>query len=310
MESVDKQLIFIASQPRSGSTLLQNYLSNNVHTNTCSEPWLLLTIAPLLSPDLVRTPFDQTLATKATEYYLDTHHLDNIKFHAKELADKLYEPMFNGFDHVIDKTPRYWEILEQIKELFPTSTIIVLKRNPRDVANSIIKTWKIPTLNHLNYFRRDLIEAPKAIEEFSKKYAEDANVITIHYETLCKQTEDTVKSLYRKVGIPYTGSVLDTSKNEKYKGKFGDPFQNKEIESRSSVKRAQLNQTFNNFVDGYMNFLGSDFLRDYGYVEDNDGTSSYEFDYFLTLSDPNMENSETSLKNEIKKRVLQKILRL
>ncbi len=55
-------LIFIVSQPRSGSTLLQSILSNNDYINTASEPWLLLPFLNIFDSSLIEVTYNQQLA--------------------------------------------------------------------------------------------------------------------------------------------------------------------------------------------------------------------------------------------------------
>ena len=64
---LDRNLIFIVSQPRSGSTLLQNLLSNNTQVNTASEPWILLRLAPFFKPSLINATFDYKLAAHCNQ---------------------------------------------------------------------------------------------------------------------------------------------------------------------------------------------------------------------------------------------------
>jgi len=57
------------------------------------------------------------------------------------------------------------------------------------------------------------------------------------------------------------------SGNIKYKGHFGDPFQNTSKDYAISREKAQehtLNKTMQEFVEGYSNYLGDKFLKEYG----------------------------------------------
>ena len=150
----EENLIFIVSQPRSGSTYLQNLLSNNKEINTCSEPWVLLNFANQIKPKLLQAKFDNELAINAFSHYQNKYSEFDFKEKQKQFLLSLYEPMFQGFNFVIDKTPRYWEILEDIVRIFPKSKVIILKRNPIDVARSMITTWKMESLQELNQFKR------------------------------------------------------------------------------------------------------------------------------------------------------------
>lgn len=296
----ESNLIFIISQPRSGSTYLQNLLSNNGETNTCSEPWLLLHFANQFKPSLFQTTFDNTIAASAFEDYLGKHPSIDYNKEQKTFLLNLYKPLFEGFQFAIDKTPRYWEIMDEIVVLFPSSKIIILKRNPIDVAKSMIKTWNIKSISQLTYFKRDLLLAPKRIHSFCGKHCNNTNVYTLQYETLINNTAEEVKKVYEWIGIAFHEAVLETSKNEKYKGKYGDPYQNSEksyIEVKTDAKRKVLNKSFLSFLKGYSHYLGEDFLKEYGGYKTPKGQRkhTHSFAYFLHLS------KETSRPSTFKK---------
>ncbi len=282
----EEQIIFIVSQPRSGSTYLQNLLSNNNDINTCSEPWILLNFANQIKPDLITGTFDNSSAISAFRDYLSKcpdYAYDKYK---KDFLLNLYIPLGTGFRFVIDKTPRYWEILHELKEMFPRSRIVILKRNPIDVAISMIKTWNYKSLEELNYFNRDLLLAPKIIQSFCEANKTNKNVFFITYEDLISKTAEKVEALYKWIGIPYSKSVLDTQNNNKFKGNYGDPFQNGDRnihDIRKALGELKLNPVFESFLKGYKNYLGEEFLHSYGYHAVDPGTTK-EFHQFLRLS--------------------------
>ncbi|WP_375239685.1 sulfotransferase [Aurantibacter sp.] len=294
-------LIFIASQPRSGSTYLQNILSNNKQTNTVSESWLMLVLAPLFKPEaIINSTYDHKLATQAFVHYQKKVNLD-FDLEVRELALKLYKPLFSDFKFVIDKTPRYWEILDNLVTLFPESKIIILKRNPLDVVKSMIETWDIISLEKLNYFRNDILNAPLVIDEFLERHRGNPNIIDIYYTDLVDNKTKTIKTLYENLGITFNDLVFDTSKNIKYKGEFGDPYQNNVLK-----KNKKLNLKFDKFLSGYVNYLGEDYFKKHNYKFDK-GNKSKAFNYFISLGDFKKTVNKSSLKKElslfIKKRI-------
>ena len=283
----EENLIFLVSQPRAGSTYLQNLLSNNPETNTVSEPWLLLNFVNQLKPELIEAKFDNKIAVDAFKDYLNKYpEIEFNKYH-KQFILNLYEPMFNGYNFVIDKTPRYWEILDELIDLFPKSKVIVLIRNPIDVAKSMIKTWNISSLERLNYFKRDLLLAPKALFQFNEKHKENQNVYLLRYEVLLENTKTVIQDLYKWIGVKFIPTVLDTKENTKYKGKYGDPFQNTEREYSiaKKTKNQDLNKVFKKFIIGYGNYLGNDFLNSYGSYSFENYKETRVFKYFLNLGD-------------------------
>lgn len=287
----EEQLIFIASQPRSGSTYLQNVLSNNSVTNTVSEPWVMLSLAPILKPSLVyASSYNHKFTMLAVTDYISKTGAD-LKAEIKSLALKMYAPLFDGYDYVIDKTPRYWELLDELVELFPESKIIVVKRNPLDVVKSIIRTWNKETLEQLNEYRSDLLEAPLVIDAFLEKHKKNKNIISVYYEDVVNNKSEIIMYLYNSLNLPYNESVLDTSMNEKYKGLFGDPYQNDKSKSKRKIPKH-----LRDFIIGYAWYLGEDYFVKNNFQYDKI-RETRSFNYFLDL---NKRNTSVNLKNTIR----------
>ncbi|SFC73981.1 Sulfotransferase family protein [Zunongwangia mangrovi] len=309
----EENLIFIISQPRSGSTYLQNLLSNNKFVNTCSEPWVLLNFANQIKPELIDAKFDNKLALRAFEDYkskLPSLNLTEVK---KDFILNIYKPLLKNYTYVIDKTPRYWEIVNEIKALFPKSKIVILKRNPVEVARSMMITWDINGLKALAKHRRDLLLAPSIIADFCDLNRYNKNVYVVKYEKLIENNEIEIKKLYDWIGVGYTDEVLDVSKNQKYKGAFGDPYQNSVLgykEAKKRSKRKALNEFQKCILNGYANFLGEEFLLNYGgYKFKQDGNKGHRlFSYFMDMDEK--RHSDFSFKSEINYLLKQLFLRL
>ena len=79
---------------------------------------------------------------------------------------------------------------------------------------------------------------------------------------------------------------MNTSQNEKYKGGFGDPYQNDLKTSRDPVERknSKFVGVFENFFKGYSDYLGKTFLESYGNYQNETG-KTLAFNYFLNLGD-------------------------
>ncbi|TXD81699.1 sulfotransferase [Subsaximicrobium wynnwilliamsii] len=283
----ESKLIFIISQPRSGSTYLQNLLSNNNQVNTCSEPWILLNFSSLIKPELIQATYNHKLANEAFKDFIGKY--PSIKFTTglKEMILDMYQPMAEGFDYVIDKTPRYWEMMDEIVEWFPKSKIIILKRHPVDVATSIIKTWNIKKLTMLSRFQRDLLLAPEHLHLFSNKHQSNPQVFTLKYEDLQNNKVVEIRNLYSWLGLDYHEAVLNAETNKKHKGMFGDPFQNKLEKSEETVqliKSAKLSKDFEEFIIGYKHYLTPEFMESYGNYKLDKGRETKIFGKFLLFS--------------------------
>ena len=125
-----ENLVFIVSQPRSGSTLLQGILSNNNYVNTTSEPWILLPFLNIFDSSLVEAKYNQQLAMTGVFDFAN-----KVGGGEDVLIEKLrgflldvYRPLSVGnVRYILDKTPRYYEILPHIQKVFPEAKIIIFK---------------------------------------------------------------------------------------------------------------------------------------------------------------------------------------
>lgn len=235
--------------------------------NTCSEPWILLTFANQLKPELIEAEFDNTIAVDAFQDYLYKQTRFDFKRNLKEFLLQIYRPLKGNYKFIIDKTPRYWEIIEEVYELFPEAKFIILKRNPIDVAQSMVRTWAIPTIERLLPFRRDLLIAPKKLNDFILLNGSRDNVYTLRYEDLVNDEKTTVNNLYSWLGIGYNDQIFKLGENKKIKGKYGDPFQNNDGASLKSKQKAdafEIPEELNRLIMGYGNYLGKSFLDSYG----------------------------------------------
>ncbi|WP_417371368.1 sulfotransferase family protein [Gelidibacter japonicus] len=262
-----ENLIFIISQPRAGSTLLQSLLSNNEEVNTVSEPWLLLALAPLLKPSLAITNYDYGLCHDALREYEKKFPSAQWVAGVKQLASQIYAPLFDGgYRYIIDKTPRYYEILDMVLELFPKAHFIFIKRNPIDVVVSLIRKRSITKASDLLWNNRDLLNAPYLIQEFLETHSKNSKVLSLNYETLVEEPEKVLSDLYERLGISFSTNVLQLDKNDKTVGKYGDPNIQKTTHAKiQSTKDAiVLSKEMEHFLKGYAAYLGAEFLESYG----------------------------------------------
>ncbi|WP_373056914.1 sulfotransferase [Zunongwangia sp. H14] len=291
----EENLIFIISLPRSGSTYLQNLLSNNDVVNTCSEPWILLNFINILKPSLVEATFDNELAIDAFKEYKNNFPEIDFEESNKQFLLSLYSPLIKNYDFIIDKTPRYWEIINEIRAFFPESKMIILKRNPLEVAKSIFKTWNASTSEKMLPYYRDLILGPVTISQFEESYSNNKNTYFVNYESLIENQDVQIKELYRWLGIPFNKINLNTQNNNKFKGKYGDPFQNSAEGYHNAKKIAEqkkLNKVQIRFLKGYAQFLGKDFLQKYGdyNLETIFFKRTISFSHYLHMKDHNFKN--------------------
>lgn len=286
-------LIFIISQPRSGSTLLQSIVSNNEWVSTASEPWLLFHFLSYFNPHLVNAKYSNTLAYQATQdFFRKTGFEEDIKAEVKNFISRIYQNTLGqdkNIKYILDKTPRYYEIIDSIRDIFPTAKIIILKRNPLAVLSSIIETWHVKGINHLSPYRRDILNAPFLLQNFVEKNRNDCNVLVSSYEDITNDPRKEAERIYHWLDIEFKEMYLNYRSNNKYQGKYGDPTGIRQ--NNRPVKKAEnwlhkLDDTYwKNFFIGYIHYLEDSFLDSYGYSDIKvKGQSTSIFETFLFIN--------------------------
>ncbi|OMP31789.1 sulfotransferase [Mangrovimonas sp. DI 80] len=309
-----ENIIIIASQPRSGSTLLQALLSNNGKVGTVSEPWLLLPFLGYQSEGVQNSVYNSKLALIGINDFKSKIGEKEFEIDLSNFLLSQYQKILKGDEmYVLDKTPRYYEILDEIVRYFPEAKIVILKRNPLAVLSSIIKTWNSKSLNSLLQYKRDLLNAPYMLHEFSEKQKNNPNVFTIKYEDIVVNPEINLSKLYLWLGLEYHSNVLNFSENYKFQGKMGDTTGVKlsstpNIESLDKWRTIYDNNRFGSFARGYADFLGENFLKEYGeYHQEPKYGNTKLFNRYYEMSDWEFNEQHIPKLKLIKNAFLRKI---
>lgn len=221
-----KNIIFLISQPRAGSTLLQLMLSGHPDIATTSEPWIALhPLFALRNDGENNVSYNSRWAREALSDFLKQSGVDET-FYKKQIAVFLQSFYNKNLEYqkrkiFLDKTPRYYHIVFELKEIFPDARFIILFRNPLAVLNSIIKTWANEDLLRLAEYRDDLILAPERMVSFVESCNE--NVFRLSYEEFINSPEDVLQEVSKFLGISYSNQMLDYSQRLHPEWRFGDP---------------------------------------------------------------------------------------
>ncbi len=238
----DKNIIFLISQPRSGSTLTQKIIGSHSEIYTRGEPWLMLPPAYSLKQKGITAQYDAQLQHKAFNIFLDglaegrKVYINEIK----KMSLNLYSGYLKGtqYNYFLDKTPRYYLITNELQTIFPQAHFILLIRNPLAVLGSMINTWTKNNWGELSKMKYDLIEA---IEANIKILTENnSRFLIIHYEKLILDSEQVFQNIFDHLNLTFEKSVLSSySNNKDEKWAFGDPsnvYEKKGIDSNNDSK--------------------------------------------------------------------------
>jgi len=220
-----EDLIFIISQPRSGSTLLQRILSGHPDIQTSAETWLMLHPLYAHKTQNIKTIYNAEWASIGVNEFIDNYtdgpeiYDDALRLWAHTIYGNALKKGNKKF--FLDKTPRYFLIIPDLYRLFPKAKFIFLLRNPMAVLASEINTYINGNWPFINELAPDLIDAPRLILEGIELLR--SNAIVIHYEKFASDPEVNIRKLCKQLNLEFHSSMLDYSKTEAPKGRLNDP---------------------------------------------------------------------------------------
>jgi hypothetical protein len=219
-----RNLIFVACQPRSGSSLLQLILAGNSEVMTTEEPWIALHPIFALKENGIHTVYNSGIARRALTSFLnqtgndDGFYKDQLSTFLSTLYDRALEG--SGKKRFLDKSPRYYLILEELAELFPEACFILLFRNPGAVFNSVMRTWVKNNMSLLGNHLQDLMTAPDLLTSFLEKHPQRA--IRVHYENLVADPRREVERISTLLGLTFSENMIDFAVQKQPAWELGD----------------------------------------------------------------------------------------
>ena len=210
--------IFIFSLPRSGSTLLQKIITSSNLVSSASEPWILL---PLI--------YQQKKEGIISIY---SHHksniaLDEIKKKISNYDDLLADYILSIYSELsddksiyfLDKTPKYYLIIDDIVRIFPDAKFIFLFRNPLSQLTSklIVKKNRFKTLSSGSI---DILKGYDLLSMGYNKLVE--NSLKLTYKEIVNNQEEVINSLNDFLKINIKKNILNNLSDINISGPMGD----------------------------------------------------------------------------------------
>jgi hypothetical protein len=218
-------LIFLFSQPRAGSTLLQRILGRHPDIHTVAEPWIMLPSFYVMRPDRCEAEYTTQGAWIGLSNFLN--HLpgkeEDYYQGVRQMFGYLYGQALapTGKRFFLDKTPRYFLIIPEITRVFPKARFIFLFRNPLAVLCSIRETWLGDNWLALDSQRIDLLDAPRLLTEGQERV--NGEGLTIHYERLVANPENEVRRICEGLGIDFRPDMIEYGRGGVERWVLGDP---------------------------------------------------------------------------------------
>jgi hypothetical protein len=275
MSYLGENLVFIISQPRSGSTLLQRILGSHAEIVISSEPWLMLHPVYGTREAGISSEYSADWAARGVNEFLENYtdgpevYDDGIRAFAKTIY---FNAMAKGNGrYFVDKTPRYLLILDDLLRLFPQAKFIFLLRNPLSVLSSIVNSQISHDLSTLERFREELLDGPQAMLQAIEQLGDQA--IVIRYEEFVTEPEEQTARLCAAIGVEYQPGMTEYSEAEPIKGFMQDRTGIDQHDRPSATRIESWQQMLTDaqqihFAQNYLRALGRDTVEQLGYSFD------------------------------------------
>lgn len=250
--------IFLISLPRSGSTLLQRMLATSETIAGANEPWFLLPLWAMRQRPAARAGYSHQTAVEGFNDLLSNLPDGDASYRAavRAFAMRIYEELAHGRPYFLDKTPRYYLLVDFLRQVFPDARFIFLVRNPLSVLASIIQTWY---KGHFMWFDHwiDWKQGHACMAEAIKARRESD--LVVHYEDLVRTPQPVLQALCAGLGIAFDPAMITDYKAKDWKGRLADPTG---IQNYAGVSDASLDKWTEFFSSRYRRRAAARMLED------------------------------------------------
>ncbi len=278
MDARGGQLLLLISQPRSGSTLLQHILASHSDVHTLPEPWLMLHPLYALRDSGLQAEYGQRYARLAFREFLghlpdgEQAYIDAVRTMALGLYQQALEP--SGKNFYLDKTPRYYFIIPELRRVFPEAKIVLLVRNPLAVLSSIVDVNLGGDARRLAQEdrRHDILTAPGLMREAMQDL--EGPMAVVRYEQLVAEPERTVRDMCEQIDLPFEPTMLQYGDKVKFEGTtWVDPKSiyrhDRPVADYADAWRKRINTAqMCHVATSYLQALGRDTIEGLGYDYD------------------------------------------
>lgn len=202
--------LFIISSPRSGSTLLQRLLTAHSDIASADEPWLALPLVFALREFGHFSEYSGASANAGLKRVISKlpEGVDDYWAGCRKMMMNIYCRLNTMNSAIfIDKTPRYYLILSELRKIFPAAKFIILHRNPLAVISSTL-THNDGNIRGLYLSEQDIVRAPQLISCFMELEAKTGLVYQVSYEKLVTESEVTLRGIMSFIGLDFQPSQI------------------------------------------------------------------------------------------------------
>jgi hypothetical protein len=244
-------------------------LSCHLDISTHSELWFLLPHIDAIRNQYFLSLYGANSLRDATNGLLEQlpNGEDDYFKSIRLMSDGIYNQLAPGGErYVLDKTPRYYFIIEEISKLYPDAKFIFLFRNPLDVAASLVSSFNRGKLGDC-YHRIDMFEGPKMLANGYMRLREKS--IAVSYEDLVANPMQSLCEICEYLELEYMPEMISDFVNVPV-GVMGDQYGSKLHKSVTVQSVEKWRDVFGthyrrNFLLKLLNHIGASAIDCIGY---------------------------------------------
>ena len=266
----DRNIIFIFSLPRAGSTLLQRLLTTHPAIRSTAETWLLLPQIYALRRGRAFAEYSHMAAAAAIADFCAVLPGGVSRYNAelRDFALRLFQAgAGDAAAYFLEKTPRNTLIADQLVEIFPHSKFIFLWRNPLACAASMIETFSGGRWNLFRYG----IDLFQGLDTMVKVYqAAEVDKLALRYEDLTASPAEAAARIFDFLELDFRPEQLGEIDTIRFQGRMGDPtgvhnYRSISTEPLHKWKATLANPLRRAWARRYLEWLGPERLAVMGY---------------------------------------------
>ena len=234
-EEIEICPIFIVGMPRSGTSLIEQILSNNDIVFGAGE---LDTIHEFLLKS-VSSETSEIQLIDALDL-LKKNYLERLKY----ITDKKI---------IIDKLPLNFYWIGFIKTMFPNAKIIHIKRDPIAINFSIYKTLFEEGAIEFSYDEDDIINFYKFYEELMQFWNDiySDEILNINYDLLVNNPATEAKKIFKFTNVDFNSNYLKIENNSRAVTTASDLQIRNKIYKGSSENWKKYKKYLKKFIDAF-----------------------------------------------------------
>lgn len=274
-------LVFLLCVPRSGSSLATVMLQNHTEVFATQEIWFLMKLRDLQAN--VQRPYGGTAILN--QFFNGVVPEELFEMACRSFARDIYNGLLRSSAArlVVDKSPRYYYMLEFLDRLFPEARRIWLTRNPLSVAASYKRVaaeakerFDLAADLRQPAFNAKIADLTAGLFRYADYFAEPGPyAYRLSYERLATEPREQLRLLCGYLGIPYEegleryGERASTPKSKLfYSMGVGDPFLSRHREPHAESIGHWRTVLTPAEIDSYCRAVGADLFRRLGYGEE------------------------------------------